>query len=109
MEGAPGWRRARGGAAVMALRAGRAAAAYPLGWIMDKRGRRAGLSAAYAAGVVGSLLGALAIIWGSFALFVFAALLFGVARGGAEQSRYVAAEAHPEDRRARMIGLVVFA
>lgn len=87
----------------------RAAFAYPLGWLMDRLGRRAGLSLSYFLGVVGSLVSLLAIIQGSLWGFLAGAFLFGMLRSGAEQARFVAAEVQPPDRRARAIGLVVFA
>ncbi len=87
----------------------RAAFAYPLGWLMDRWGRRAGLSLSFLLGVVGSLVSVVAIIQGSFWGFLGGALLFGMLRGGAEQSRFVAAEVESPERESRAIGLVVFA
>ena len=90
------------------LYAGRAASAYPIGIIMDRAGRRPAIAAGYLAGVFGGVLAALAIVVESYALFVVAALIYGMARGGSDQSRFVAAEVHAEVRRGRIIGLIVF-
>jgi MFS family permease len=88
---------------------GRAIVAFPIGWLMDKLGRRLGISLGLGASVVGTLLCALALIQGSFALFLFGALLNGFGRGTSEQSRYAAADIRPGPRAAKAIGTIVFA
>ena len=88
---------------------GRAAMAYPAGWLMDRVGRRLGLSLGFVLGAAGGLLSVLAIVQGSFPIFLAGALLLGVMRGTAEQGRYAAAEVYPISRRARIIGIIVFA
>lgn len=87
----------------------RAATAYPIGWLMDRVGRRLGLSLGYLMGVVGMVVAAIAILSGSFLGFCAGAALFGMGRGSAEQSRYVAAEVETAEKRAKIIGLIVFA
>jgi len=88
---------------------GRAAMAYPAGWLMDRAGRRLGLSLGFLLGAAGGIVSVLAIIQGSFPIFLAGALLLGVMRGTAEQGRYAAAEVYPASRRARIIGIIVFA
>lgn len=88
---------------------GRAALAYPAGWLMDRIGRRLGLSLGFLVGVAGAVLSALAIREGSLTLFLWAAFALGGMRAAGEQSRYVGAEIFPRARRARVIGLIVFA
>ncbi|MDX1613113.1 MAG: MFS transporter [Candidatus Promineifilaceae bacterium] len=88
---------------------GRAAVAYPIGWLLDRAGRRRGLSLGYAFGILGALLSGYAVVVGSFALLLTGALLLGLSRGAAEQGRYVAAEIFRSSRRAKVIGLIVFA
>lgn len=88
---------------------GRAAAAYPIGWLMDRVGRRLGLAAGFGFGVVGTAVSVFGIILGSFLLFCVGILLLGFGRASAEQSRYVAAEVVEPARRAKVIGLIVFA
>jgi MFS family permease len=88
---------------------GRALIAYPIGWMMDRFGRRNGLSVGYLLGTMGTAVSVFAIMAGSFPLFVLGAMLVGAARGSAEQSRYVAAEVVPPNRQAKTMGLIVFA
>ena len=88
---------------------GRAAAAYPFGWLMDRIGRRLGLSLGYGVGAVGMALTAWGVTVGSFFWFMVGVALFGMGRGAAELGRYVAAEVQPLENRAKAIGLIVFA
>lgn len=88
---------------------GRAAAAYPIGLLLDRAGRRIGLSAGFGLGVAGCLTAVFAISIGSFQLFCVGAILLGMGRAANDQSRYVAAEIHAADKRAKVIGLLVFA
>lgn len=88
---------------------GRAAFAYPLGYLMDRVGRRLALSSGYGIAVLGSLVAAWAILADSFAAFMLGALLLGISRSAGDQSRYVGAEVFPLLRRARVIGVIVFA
>ena len=103
-----------GGSAVFAgvpaamLYVGRGMSAYPIGIIMDRAGRRPAIALAYSVGALGGALATLSVLVESYALFVVAALIFGMARGGSDQSRFAAAEVHAEGRRARVIGLIVF-
>jgi MFS family permease len=87
----------------------RAAAAYPLGWLMGRSGRRLGLAVGLFVGAMGTALSAWAIGVGAFWFFAFGAGVAGVARGAADLSRYAAAEVSPVDRRAKVIGWIVFA
>lgn len=88
---------------------GRAAAAYPIGLLLDKAGRRIGLSAGFGLGVAGSITAVYAIGVGSFPVFCVGAILMGMGRAGSDQSRYIAAEIQVADKRAKVIGLLVFA
>ena len=103
-----------GGSAIFAgvpaamLYVGRGVSAYPIGIIMDRAGRRPAIALAYLIGSFGAALATLSVLVESYALFVVAALVFGMARGGSDQSRFAAAEVHAEGRRARVIGLIVF-
>lgn len=97
------------GVPTMALYLGRGAAAYPIGLLMDRAGRRPGLTLGFLLGAAGAALAAVSVAAGSFALFLLAALFFGMGRASSDQSRYVAAEVHPAAERGRIIGLIVFA
>lgn len=88
---------------------GRAAVAYPIGWLMDRIGRRRSLSLGYLLGAIGAGISVVAIVYLSYWGFLLGALLAGAARGSAEQSRFVAAEVQPLTRRAKAMGLIVFA
>lgn len=88
---------------------GRAAFAYPFGYLMDRLGRRLALSGGYALAVVGALISAYAIVQSSYAAFLLGALLVGMSRTSGDQSRYVAAEVYPLKQRARVIGWIIAA
>ncbi|RME84068.1 MAG: MFS transporter [Caldilineae bacterium] len=88
---------------------GRGVAAYPVGWVMGRLGRRLGLSLGYLVAFAGSVLSVAAIVRGSFFWFTAASLLLGMGRGVADQSRYAAADVYEPTRRARAISLVVLA
>ena len=62
-------------ATVMLL--GRAGVAFPIGALMDRRGRRAGISLGLLGGALGALLLAAGLLQSSFALFLLGALLGG--------------------------------
>jgi len=89
--------------------AGRALASYPLGWAMDRYGRRMALTIGFAGGVVSAVLGVLAVWSSSLALLLASAALMGLARSASEQARFIAAEVHAPAMRDNMIGLIVFA
>jgi len=86
-----------------------AVASLPIGLIMGKFGRRAGLTLSYGVSVLGAILGIFAIIQGWFWLLVVSSATIGLGRAGGNQSRFVAGDLFPENERARMIGLIVFA
>jgi len=88
---------------------GRAAIAYPVGWLMDRVGRRYGLSLGFFVGIAGAMVSVWGIVNGSFLAFVLGGLLFGMMRGTSEQGRFAAAEIYPASRRSRIIGSIVFA
>jgi len=87
----------------------RTAVALPIGWLMDRVGRRLGISFGLAASVVGLGLSAFAIMQGSFLLFLAGAFINGLGRGTGEQSRYAAADIVPPARASNAIATVVFA
>ena len=88
---------------------GRAGAGYPMGWLLDKAGRRFGLAAGLVFVTVGMLISASAISAGSFSLFLLGAVFLGVGRSALEQTRFVAAEIFSSAQQAKVIGLIVFA
>ncbi len=83
--------------------------AYAFGIYMGRFGRRMGLSTAYAFGALGGVLGTIAVLHGNFALLLVSSACMGSARAGAQMSRFVVGEMFPAEKRAQMIGRIVFA
>jgi MFS family permease len=89
---------------------GRAIAAYPVGWLMDRVGRRSGLSIGYILATLGAILCVISIQpWASLLGFSIGGLLMGMGRGVIEQARFVAAEVYPQAQQAKAIGWIVLA
>lgn len=88
---------------------GRALIAYPIGWLMDKLGRRLGIGLGFGLSVLGMATCVWAIGQGSFLFFCLGALLNGMGRGTGEQSRYAAADVATPDKSASNVGWMVFA
>ena len=93
--------------AVMVI--GTALASLPAGLLMRRHGRRAGFLIGAALGLSGSLLSALALHRGSFALFVAGHLLLGTWQGFANYYRFAAVEATDAAHAGRAISWVVAA
>ncbi len=91
------------------LMLGRAAAAYPLGWLMDRTGRRNGLALGFLLTTLGLGICTLSIVWGSFWALCVGSVFIGMGRAASEQARFVAAEIYVPGQRARIIGIIVFA
>ncbi len=83
--------------------------AYFFGIYMGRYGRRMGLTTAYGFGALGAILGTVAVLNGNFPLLLISAAGMGVARAGSQMSRFVVGELFPAEKRAQMIGRVVFA
>ena len=83
--------------------------AYFMGIIMGRYGRRMGLCTAYALGFAGAVLGLIAVLNGIFPLLLVSSVGMGMARAGTQMSRFVVGEIFPIDKRAQMIGRIVFA
>ncbi len=83
--------------------------AYMFGIYMGRYGRRMGLSAAYAFGMISAMVGVAAVYFGIFPLLLLSSAGMGMSRAGADMSRFAAGELYPEQQRARMIGRIVFA
>lgn len=87
---------------------GSAAGSALLSALMVRRGRRVGLTVGYLLGTLGALIAALALIAGSFAVFLVGTSLMGFANSANQLSRYTAADMYPVSRRASAIGIVVW-
>ena len=83
--------------------------AYFMGIIMGRFGRRIGLCTAYGLGFAGAVLGLIAVLNGIFPLLLISSAGMGMARAGSQMSRFVVGEIFPIDKRAQMIGRIVFA
>jgi MFS family permease len=82
--------------------------AVPLSRLMDRRGRRVGLVAAYAIGAGGAALTVLAAGLHSAAVLLVGLLLFGSASAGNYLTRYAAADLATPANRARHVALVLW-
>jgi MFS family permease len=89
--------------------AGSALAALPVSSLSRSAGRRPGLAAALLAGAAGAGLCVLAGAIESLPLLLVGCLLFGAGNTAVMLARYAAADLSEPQKRARTIGLVVFA
>lgn len=88
---------------------GRAALAVPMGWLMDRAGRRLGMVLGYGIGALGMATGVLAVQSFSFALLCVSSAIIGINNATSQQARFIAAEVWAPVQRARVIGFIVFA
>lgn len=100
----PAW----AGVPAAALLLGRAVSASFWGAAMDWFGRRRTLIVGQLIGAVGGGLAFWATMIDSLPLYLIAMLALGSAKANLDLGRYVAAEVHPPDHRARAIATVVF-
>lgn len=77
--------------------------------VMDRRGRRPGLTLGYAIGVTGAALSIIAGSIASFPLLLVGAALLGGTTAANNQSRYAATDLSAPDRRGRDLSTVVWA
>jgi MFS family permease len=96
------------GAPSAAVVFGAAVGAIALSWLMARRGRRLGLTWGYLASIVGALIGASAIVIGSFPLLILGTFMIGFGNSSNNLSRYAAADMAEPKRRPVAIGLVVW-
>jgi MFS family permease len=88
---------------------GAACAAYPAGRLMHRIGWRPGLTLGLCIGLIGMLIGGIAVVIHSFFWFLLSLVLIGIARGVTDLSRYAAADASLPSQRGKMISAVVWA
>ena len=90
------------------LTLGSAAAAFGVGTLSDRRGRRLGLAAGYTAGAVGGALVVVAAVIDSVPLLLVALLVYGAGSATNLQARYAGADlALPEKRGAAISTILV--
>ncbi len=87
---------------------GAAIGAPTLSAVMVRAGRRTGLVAGYATGILGALLAVDALVFRVFPLLLLGTVLIGFANSANTLSRYVAADLVPYARRAAALSLVVW-
>ncbi|UBU10635.1 MFS transporter [Nonomuraea gerenzanensis] len=88
---------------------GAALLALPTAKASGRGGRRAGLSLAYTAALVGCVVSALAISLRTWPLLLAGLVLVGGGSAGSLAARYSATDLSPKDRSARHLSLVVWA
>jgi MFS family permease len=81
--------------------------AFPIGWLTDKYGRKAGLMLGLALALIGSLVIGLAMAQGSFPLVVVGLVIFGLGVGAGQQLRLAAADMFVPARRGEGLGYVL--
>jgi len=81
--------------------------AYSWGILIEKFGRRNGLSIGLILGIFGALFSALAIWQNIYLLYLFGMALFGLANSAMQLGRFAAAEISPEKTRGKAIATVV--
>lgn len=84
-------------------------AVYPAGRLMGRAGRRIGLSAGYACGILGGLIAGFGVMAKSLTVFLIGMALLGAARAISDQARYANADVYPAGARARAVSTIVFA
>lgn len=100
--------KALAGMAGMAVLGGSALAAYPAGYLMSRLGRRYGLVLGAATASLGAGLAGFGIVRASFFAFLWGLFVVGMGRAALDQSRFAAAEVTPQERRARVMSLVIW-
>lgn len=75
---------------------------------MARRGRRSGLVLGYGIGVGGAVVAVSAVQAGSLLWLIAGMVLMGIGNGGAQLSRYAAADLYPPERKSFALGVVVW-
>lgn len=79
-----------------------------LGAVMGRWGRRPGLTAGYAVGVLGALIAVVGLVSLSFPILLLGCVAAGFGNSSNQLARYAAADMYPAKRRASAIGIVVW-
>jgi MFS family permease len=88
---------------------GTALASFVLSRVMARHGRRPGLLLGWVVGVAGALTAVAGIAGNAFGLALAGMFLIGVGHASNQLSRFAAADMHPAERRAFVLGWVVWA
>jgi MFS family permease len=100
----PGWSGLPSVASVL----GTAAGALGAGLLLPRHGRRRVLVSGYAVAAAGALIALAGALTTSLPPLLLGMLLVGLGNGGAQLSRYLAADLYPEERRGRALSTVVW-
>ena len=87
--------------------AARLLVAYPVGWVTDVYGRKAGLLLGLVLSLAGAVVVGVSMLWASFLLFIIGMLVFGLGVGAGQQLRTAAADMYLPERRGEGLGLVL--
>jgi MFS family permease len=85
----------------------RLAIAFPIGYLTDRYGRKAGLLFGLVVTLIGTLVIGLAMLRGSFPLVVVGLVIFGIGVGAGQQLRLAAADMFVPARRGEGLGYVL--
>ena len=86
---------------------GGALSTLPISLLMQRHGRAAGFALGCVAAMVGALLTALAVAWGSFGLLCVGTFIFGLYNAAGQYLRFAAVDLCEPQHRARAISLVL--
>ncbi len=89
------------------LSVSRLVVAYPVGYLTDRYGRRAGMLLGLLLTMLGALFVGAAMLAGSFALVIVGVIVFGMGVGAGQQLRLAAADMFLPARRAEGLGYVL--
>lgn len=103
LTGQPAW----AGVPTAVYQTGAALAAFGWGYAMDRLGRRRTLSVGLLLGVGGAFAAGVALLVGTFGLFLLGMVFAGAANSALQLGRFAAAEVHPPSERGRAISYVV--
>ncbi|WFE20064.1 MFS transporter [Solwaraspora sp. WMMD937] len=87
---------------------GSAVGTLTLAAVMARRGSRTALVLGYLVAVVGAVVAGVAVTADSAGLLMVGMLLLGIGNGGAQLSRYCAADLYPPDRKGFAVGVIVW-
>ena len=98
-----------GGSAATAMVLGTACASLVIARLADRAGRRPALTLGYLTGSAGAVIAALGNESGNWRLMLIAFLIFGAGNAASLAARFAATDLAVADRRARSIGVVMWA
>ncbi|NNF53475.1 MAG: MFS transporter [Acidimicrobiales bacterium] len=97
------------GLTTVALTLGTAVGSSTLSSLMDRRGRRPGLTLGYALAAIGAVVAAAGVEYQLLTPLLLGMGMAGLGQGSTNLSRYAAADLAAEDQRSRAISMIVFA